>query len=90
MRSFQYTEQGKQFFRDLLDAHERYVMDNIEKVDDEIANQHSRLYKSFCFAWWGHLYDKNLVCKRCGHVHKAKEAKVMGVIESSLKNLKTA
>lgn len=74
MRSFQYTDQGKECFRDLIDAHEKYVLENIEKVDDEIANQHSRLYRLFCYVWWGHLFDnKTHICKRCGSINHLKK-----------------
>jgi len=37
-----------------------------EKIDLDVANQHSRIYKWGCWAIFGHLYDKKFVCKRCG------------------------
>lgn len=37
-----------------------------EKIDLDVANQHSRLYKWWCWFQYGHLYDKKGICKRCG------------------------
>lgn len=36
-----------------------------EKVDLEVSRQKSRVFKAFCFVWYGHLYDSKGICKRC-------------------------
>jgi len=36
-----------------------------EKIDTDVSRQKSRLFKLFCFVWYGHLYDKSGICKRC-------------------------
>lgn len=46
------------------------ILDDIEakseKVDLEVSRQKSRLFKAWCLCWYGHLYDKAGICKRCG------------------------
>jgi hypothetical protein len=66
MKSFQLTEHGRQVISDMFNEHKKYLKDNTESVDMDVFNQCSRLFKLFCHCWYGHLPDKNKVCKRCG------------------------
>ena len=37
-----------------------------------MSKQHCRLFKLFCWAWYGHLY-RDGVCMRCGKVEQSKK-----------------
>jgi len=51
---------------ELLHLHRHYVMENMEEADPAVDGQKTRFYKFKCFIIWGHLPNKNGVCKRCG------------------------
>jgi len=59
------TELGKQRVIDLVT--EIYESDKVALSDDEraISEQHSRLFKFWCWLFYGHL-KKDGVCLRCG------------------------
>lgn len=54
---------------EILRLHHKYVVDNLEEVDEEVLRQKSRYYKIYCFIRWGHLIKKGkTTCSRCGKV----------------------
>ena len=55
--------------QDFLHRHKSYTLANTEEVDEEVANQKTRLYKFKCWLIWGHLVKKGkTTCSRCGKV----------------------
>jgi hypothetical protein len=57
--------------QDLLFKLELAIRNKIEKEADVtnpiVSRQTSRIYKAGCWLWYGHTYDKNGVCLRCGY-----------------------
>lgn len=85
MKQYNNTEEGKNLISDLLEAHKHYILTNMTPIDTDVENQKTRFTKFFCYLIYGHLLDKDGVCKRCGkQVHKQK-AKTSAIAESLMK-----
>ena len=41
------------------------ILSEMTAQDKEVLTQHCRLFKLFCWVWFGHLY-RDGVCMRCG------------------------
>jgi hypothetical protein len=70
MRAFSNIEEGRQLFSDLLEAHKSYILNNVTPIDQDVANQKTRFTKFLCWLVYGHLVDKDGLCKRCGKKFK--------------------
>lgn len=86
MKQYNNTEEGRNLIADLFEAHKHYILTNMTPIDTDVENQKTRFTKSLCYLIYGHLLDKDGICKRCGkHVHKPK-VKRSDIAESLMKS----
>ena len=73
--NFLETERAKELLTAVLSEHLAHIKSDLTNTEIEVMNQRSRLFKSFCKIWYGHLYKKvkdQMICSRCGIIKKEK------------------
>lgn len=66
MKNFLEDQVAIDGINELLRLHRKFVIDNMEEVDSDVEKQKTRFEKFWCWLRYGHLPDKNGICKRCG------------------------